>query len=118
MGRVQQDEVRNLLLEIMRCLVDDTDAVRVECIEKGAVRTLNLSVAEIEVAKIYGVDGHTARSLRTILSAAGTKLNRRYQLNIQARFGKQSSGDAENDLLASKRVPLKTGCQPRQRPLS
>jgi predicted RNA-binding protein YlqC (UPF0109 family) len=118
MGRVQQDEVRNLLLEIMRCLVDDTGAVRVECIQKGEVRTLNLSVSEIEVAKIYGVDGHVARSIRTILSAAGTKLNRRYQLNIQAKFAQQGSGDTEDGPLASKTVQLKVGCQPGQRPLS
>lgn len=106
MARVQQDEVRDLLLEILRCLVDDIDAVRIECIEKGAVRTLNLSVSEIEVAKIYGVDGHIARSLRTILSAAGTKLNRRYQLNIQAKFGKKSSGDTEEGLVTSRTVRL------------
>lgn len=102
MARIQNDEVRNLLLEITRCLVDDAQAIRVECIEKGELRTLNLSVPAIEACKIFGKNGHTARSLRTILSAAGTKLNRRYQLNIQARAGGPDSEHAKDGLLVPK----------------
>lgn len=93
MARLQHDEVGHLLVEILRCIVDDTEAVRVECIEKGGVRTLNLSVPDIEADKIFDKDGCTARSIRTILFAAGMKLNRRYQLNIQAKPRSQGSSN-------------------------
>jgi uncharacterized protein len=40
-------------------------------------------IASAEAGKLIGKQGRTARSLRTILSAAGMKLHRRYALNIE-----------------------------------
>jgi len=44
--------------------------------------TLQLSVSVNDLGKIIGKQGRTARSIRSILSAASTKLGKRYSLGI------------------------------------
>jgi len=41
-----------------------------------------LRVAKSDIGKGIGKQGNTARAMRTILSAAGTKLDKRYVLEI------------------------------------
>jgi predicted RNA-binding protein YlqC (UPF0109 family) len=41
-----------------------------------------LKVASEDIGKVIGKQGRTARSIRTLLSAVGTKLNRRFSLEI------------------------------------
>ena len=41
-----------------------------------------LRVAESDLGKVIGKQGRTARSLRTLLTAVGTKMNRRFTLEI------------------------------------
>ena len=41
-----------------------------------------LKVAPSDLVKVIGKQGRTARSIRTILGAAGMKLNRRFTLEI------------------------------------
>jgi predicted RNA-binding protein YlqC (UPF0109 family) len=43
---------------------------------------LRLHVAQSDVGKVIGKQGRTARSIRTVLSAASMKLKRRYSLDI------------------------------------
>jgi len=43
---------------------------------------LELKVAPSDLGKVIGKQGRTARSIRTILGAAGMKLNRRFTLEI------------------------------------
>ena len=43
---------------------------------------IELEVAEADLGKIIGRSGRVARALRHILSAAGSKLNKRYALEI------------------------------------
>ena len=43
---------------------------------------LELRVAPSDLGKVIGKQGRTARSIRTILGAAGMKLNRRFTLEI------------------------------------
>lgn len=82
---VRNDEVSipQLLHEIVRYLVDDEAAIRVDCLDgNDGVTTLNVHVAPTDTGKLIGKQGRTARSLRTILSAASMKLHHRYALNI------------------------------------
>ena len=46
------------------------------------VTVLELKVAPSDLGKVIGKQGRTARSIRTILGAAGMKLNRRFTLEI------------------------------------
>ncbi len=80
------ESVQQLVLMIAQSLVDESDAVTVECFEEGGAITLNLHVANEDAGKIIGKQGRTARSIRTIISAAGMKLRRRYALNIEEDY--------------------------------
>jgi hypothetical protein len=75
--------MQQLLLMIVRTLVDDSDAVEVDCIEDEGARSLNLRVAWADTGKVIGQQGRMTRSIRTILSTASMKLHRHYSLNIQ-----------------------------------
>ncbi len=74
--------MRELVLEIARALVDESDAVVVEAIAQPEGTLLRLRVAPGDVGKVIGKQGRTARSLRTILTAASMKLQHRYSLDI------------------------------------
>ncbi len=71
------------LLELMaKALVDDPDDVEVREIEGEQTTVLELKVAPEDLGKVIGKQGRTARSIRTILSAAGMKLKKRVVVEI------------------------------------
>ena len=74
--------MRALVEEIARALVDAPDNVAVSQQDKGDGIVLQLTVAPGDLGKVIGKQGRTARSIRTILGAAGMKLNRRFTLEI------------------------------------
>ncbi len=71
-----------LLTEIARALVDSPEKVSVEAKGDGEGTVLRLRVAPTDVGKIIGKQGRTARSMRTILTAASMKLKHRFSLDI------------------------------------
>ncbi|NYF80543.1 KH domain-containing protein [Granulicella arctica] len=75
-------EIASLITGIARALVDSPDNVLVETIPDQDSTVLRLRVAQSDVGKIIGKQGRTARSLRTILSAASMKVHHRYSLDI------------------------------------
>jgi hypothetical protein len=74
--------VKNLVTEIAKALVDLPDEVAVREVEGEQVTVLELRVAPTDLGKVIGKQGRTARSIRTLLGAAGMKLNRRFTLEI------------------------------------
>jgi predicted RNA-binding protein YlqC (UPF0109 family) len=74
--------VKNLVTEIAKALVDIADEVAVREIAGEQVTVLELRVAPTDLGKVIGKQGRTARSIRTLLGAAGMKLNRRFTLEI------------------------------------
>jgi len=74
--------MKNLMLEIIRALVDQPDDVKVELIEDSGSTVIRLRVAHQDIGKVIGKQGRTARSLRTILGAASMKLHHRFALDI------------------------------------
>lgn len=75
-------EMRTLIHEIARSLVDDAEAVQIEVVPDNDSTILRLHVAPSDIGKVIGKQGRTARSLRTILGAASMKLHRRFSLDI------------------------------------
>ena len=71
-----------LVTEIAHALVDDLSGVSVEAIAEGDSTVIRLRVAQSDVGKVIGKQGRTARSMRTILSAASMKLKHRFSLDI------------------------------------
>jgi predicted RNA-binding protein YlqC (UPF0109 family) len=74
--------VKELVEDIAKALVDTPEQVSVREVSGEHVTVLELRVAQTDVGKIIGKQGRTARSLRTLLGAAGMKANRRYTLEI------------------------------------
>ena len=56
--------------------------VSVQAVDGEQVTVLELRVAPNDLGKVIGKQGRTARSIRTILSAAGMKLRKRFTLEI------------------------------------
>ena len=71
------------LVELMaRALVDDPEGVEVREVPGERETVLRLSVAPADLGKVIGRQGRTAKSIRTILAAAGTRLRKRVVLEI------------------------------------
>ncbi|MBQ3847321.1 MAG: KH domain-containing protein [Clostridia bacterium] len=62
--------MKELLETIVRMLVDDPDAVKVEVIENERSTLLQLSVAQNDMGKVIGKEGRIAKSIRTVIKAA------------------------------------------------
>ncbi len=74
--------MRELVEEIAKALVDNPDQVQVRSVEGEQSTILELRVHPTDLGKVIGKQGRTARSIRTILGAAGMKLKKRYSLEI------------------------------------
>jgi predicted RNA-binding protein YlqC (UPF0109 family) len=74
--------MRQLIEDIAKALVDIPEEVTVREVQGEQVTVLELKVAPSDLGKVIGKQGRTARSIRTILGAAGMKLNRRFTLEI------------------------------------
>lgn len=65
--------VKEVLEYIARGLVDDPDAVVVDEVTDGDSVALRLSVAPEDRGRVIGRRGRTARAIRDVVRAAGTK---------------------------------------------
>lgn len=74
--------MKELVEAIARALVDHPEEVAVKAIEGEQVTVLELRVAHDDLGKVIGRQGRTAKSIRTLLGAAGMKLKKRYTLEI------------------------------------
>lgn len=71
------------LVEFMaKSLVDKPDEVSVNELIGEQTTVVELKVAKEDLGKVIGKQGRTARSMRTILNAASTKLSKRSVLEI------------------------------------
>ncbi len=75
-------DVRILIEQVAKAIVDAPDQVTVDAIEEDGENILELKVAETDLGKVIGKSGRTARALRTLLSAAGMKQHKHYTLEI------------------------------------
>lgn len=74
--------MKELIDYIAKALVDKSEEVVVTEIEGEQTSVIELKVAKEDLGKIIGKQGRTARAMRTILSAASTKINKRSVLEI------------------------------------
>jgi len=74
--------MKQLIEDIAKALVDLPEQVSVSEVQGEQVTVLELRVAASDLGKVIGKQGRTARSIRTLLGAAGMKLNRRFTLEI------------------------------------
>ena len=74
--------MKDLIAYIAKALVDKPEEVVVTEIEGEQTSVIELKVAKEDLGKVIGKQGRTARAMRTILSAASTKIRKRASLEI------------------------------------
>ena len=74
--------MKELVEQIAKALVDHPEQVQVNAVEGEQVTVLELRVHPEDLGKVIGRQGRTAKSIRTLLSAAGMKLKKRFTLEI------------------------------------
>ena len=74
--------VASLVLEIVRRLVDNPDAVEVHEVDGEASRIIEVSVDKDDVGKVIGRQGRTAYAIRTLVYAVSGKDKKRTVLQI------------------------------------
>ncbi|MDY6910248.1 MAG: KH domain-containing protein [Thermodesulfobacteriota bacterium] len=74
--------LQELIVKMVQALVDDPKSVKVSVLEGERTSVVELKVAKNDLGKIIGRGGATAAALRTILTAASTKLRKRAILAI------------------------------------
>ncbi|MGA7578546.1 MAG: KH domain-containing protein [Desulfobaccales bacterium] len=74
--------MKELIKFIAQALVDNPEEVQVKEVEGEQTSVIELKVAKEDLGKVIGKQGRTARAMRTILSAASTKIRKRAVLEI------------------------------------
>ena len=74
--------MKDLIAYIAKSLVDKPDEVVVSEVQGERTSVIELRVAKEDLGKVIGKQGRTARAMRTILSAASTKIRKRSVLEI------------------------------------
>ncbi|MDX9746769.1 MAG: KH domain-containing protein [Syntrophales bacterium] len=74
--------MKDLIKYMAQSLVDDPDKVEVSEVVGEQTSVIELRVAKEDLGKVIGKQGRTAKAMRTIMSAASTKLHKRTVLEI------------------------------------
>lgn len=79
---MESSNLKDLVAFMAQSLVDKADSVDVNEVNGEHSTILELKVDATDLGKVIGKQGRTARAMRTILSAASTKLQKRSTLEI------------------------------------
>ena len=76
------DRLQNLLILLVRPIVDEPDRVEVEASESDTRVELELRVAPDDIGKVIGRGGRTIRAIRTVVKAASVKVGKRVKVEV------------------------------------
>ena len=74
--------MEELIRYIATALVDHPDQIQIKETEQDDTIIIELTVAKEDLGKVIGKQGRTARAIRSLLSAAAGKVNKRSRLEI------------------------------------
>jgi hypothetical protein len=74
--------MKDLIKFMAQALVDHPEQVEVTEVAGEQTSVIELRVAKDDLGKVIGKQGRTAKAMRTILSAASTKLRKRTVMEI------------------------------------
>ena len=74
--------MKELIHFIAAALVDHPDQIEIKETEQDETIIIELTVAKEDLGKVIGKQGRTARAMRSLLSAAAGKVNKRTRLEI------------------------------------
>lgn len=81
-GNYTHSSLKDLVEFMAKSLVDYPDQVEVKEMVGEQTTVVELKVAKEDLGKVIGKQGRNARSMRTILTAASSKLQKRSVLEI------------------------------------
>lgn len=78
-------ELKKVLSDMVKCIVDQPDEVTVleESQEDSKTVTLTLTVAQGDMGKVIGKHGRIARSIRLVMKTAGARIGKRVNVEIK-----------------------------------
>jgi predicted RNA-binding protein YlqC (UPF0109 family) len=76
-------DLKQILVDIARAIVDTPDAVTVEMNEEGNNVTLILRVAEDDTGMVIGRKGRIAKAIRMLIKAASNGCNKKVNVDIR-----------------------------------
>lgn len=76
------DQLQNLLVLLVRPIVDEPDSVEVDATESDTRVDLELKVAPDDIGKVIGRGGRTIRAIRTVVKAASVKAGKRVNVEV------------------------------------
>lgn len=79
----QSKDIAEAVTTLIKLMVDRPENVTVECIPVDGGASLRISVDPLDVGKIIGRQGRTARSLRVLVAAMGMATKQRIGLDIK-----------------------------------
>lgn len=74
--------MKELVQYLARSLVSHPDSVDVKETEQESAVILELKVAKEDLGRIIGKQGRTAKAIRTVATAAASRMNRKIVLEI------------------------------------
>ena len=74
--------MKELVAFLAKSLVDKPDLVEVNEVEKDGAVVEELRVAKDDLGKVIGKQGRTAKAMRTVLTAAAAKYDKKAKLEI------------------------------------
>ncbi|WP_257350119.1 KH domain-containing protein [Pseudalkalibacillus decolorationis] len=74
--------MEELIGTIVKALVDHPDEVHIEKVENNHSITYQLKVHGDDMGKVIGKQGRIAKSIRTVINAAGTNEKKKINLEI------------------------------------
>ena len=76
------DRIADLVEYLVVNIVDDADAVSLEVIDRSQASTIEVSVAEDDVAKVIGRHGRTIKAIRTLARALAARLGTSVEVEV------------------------------------
>ena len=76
------DRVADLVEYLVMSIVDEPDAVSLEVIDREDASTIEVSVADSDVAKVIGRHGRTIKAIRTLARALAARLGTAVEVEV------------------------------------
>ncbi len=73
---------KELLLCIVKALVNNTDDISINEVASERLTILELKVAKEDIGRVIGKQGNVIKSIRTLLNASAAKNNKKIALEI------------------------------------
>ncbi len=101
------EKEKDFLEYVVKAIVDEPSAVKIDrrVDEMGVLLTLR--VASVDMGKVIGRDGNTAKAIRTLLRVVGIKNNARVNLKIEEPEGGPARGEGASKTVDEAMSDLK-----------